>query len=466
MSRRTPSAGTIFWGITLVAIGGLLLARNLGYPIPIWGALARYWPVLIIAWGSLKLVDYYRTRNDPNRRPVFSGGEVAMLIFVLFAGSAITAAANISPEFGRFFDFSSDFDFWDITGSTYTYTEHHELASSAGATIKIFNLYGSVDVKPSDGNQIALDVEKSVRAATKQDADDRSKDFTFSIKEDAGAYRIASNRDEEVLGRTQIHIGNERQRYKSSLTIRVPKKALLELTNKYGTVTVTGLEGNQSVDNKFGSTSIRDITGAVTVSTGYGSVVLENISSDANVTNGYASTTLRNIGGKVNVENKYGSVDIQDVKRDASIQNRYSVINAQRIGGNLTAQGRNNSVDVDDVSGSVDVDTSYKNLNVRNARGATKLSNRHGGIDFELEQPPRNDIRINAQYSDVTIEMPAGSAFTIDAHTRYGDIDSEFDSMSSNSSGRERSLRGQQGTGGPHITVETQHGNIRIEKRG
>ena len=59
MSRRPKSAGTIFWGLTLVVIGGLLLARNLGYVIPIWGPLARYWPILIIAWGLLKLVDYY-----------------------------------------------------------------------------------------------------------------------------------------------------------------------------------------------------------------------------------------------------------------------------------------------------------------------------------------------------------------------------------------------------------------------
>src|SRR6185295_7289330 len=112
MSRRRTSAGSIFWGITLVAIGGLLLARNFGYVIPIWGPLARYWPVLIIAWGFLKLLDYYRMRNDPDRRPVFSGGEVVMLIFVIFAGSAITTAANISPDIGQIFDFNGNLDFW------------------------------------------------------------------------------------------------------------------------------------------------------------------------------------------------------------------------------------------------------------------------------------------------------------------------------------------------------------------
>ena len=68
MSRRAPTAGTIFWGITLVTIGALLLARNLGYSIAIWGPLAKYWPVLIIAWGLLKFVDYFRTYYGPTNR--------------------------------------------------------------------------------------------------------------------------------------------------------------------------------------------------------------------------------------------------------------------------------------------------------------------------------------------------------------------------------------------------------------
>ena len=43
--------GTIFWGVTLIVIGGLLLAWNLGYDIPIWGYVARYWPLRYYAKG-------------------------------------------------------------------------------------------------------------------------------------------------------------------------------------------------------------------------------------------------------------------------------------------------------------------------------------------------------------------------------------------------------------------------------
>src|SRR5262249_31094859 len=92
------SAGAIFWGLTLVAIGGLLLAHNIGYRIQIWPYIVRYWPALLIGWGLLKFVDYFRFRRAGVNRPLFSGGEVALLILVIFAGSAITTAANVSPD--------------------------------------------------------------------------------------------------------------------------------------------------------------------------------------------------------------------------------------------------------------------------------------------------------------------------------------------------------------------------------
>src|SRR5262245_53652899 len=119
------SAGTIFWGMTLVGIGALLLANNMGYPIRIWPYVVRYWPALLIAWGMLKFVDFFRFRRAGDSRPLFSGGEVALLILVIFAGSAITTAANVSPEIGNIFEMG-DIDLWDITGDNYTYEQRAE----------------------------------------------------------------------------------------------------------------------------------------------------------------------------------------------------------------------------------------------------------------------------------------------------------------------------------------------------
>ena len=164
------SAGVIFWGLTLVTIGALLLARNMGYPVHIWPYVVRYWPALLIAWGLLKFVDYFRFRHAGENRPLFSGGEVALLILVIFAGSAITTAANVSPELGNIFDIG-DIDLWDITGNNFTYDQHREEAAMAGSEIEIVNLFGDVEVRPAETDRIAVDVKKTVRAANREEAD-------------------------------------------------------------------------------------------------------------------------------------------------------------------------------------------------------------------------------------------------------------------------------------------------------
>lgn len=468
MSRRQRSAGSIFWGLTLVAIGGLLLARNLGYRVPVWNAVAKYWPVLIITWGVLKLVDYYRYKKSGEHRPLFSGGEVALLILVIFIGTAITAAANISPSFAEIFNIPADFDLWDITGSNYEYAEHRDMEATAGSTIEISNLYGFVDVQPAETNRIVLDVQKFVRASDKEDADRIERDFTFSIRNEGGRYRIVSNRDENVprSTRNEVRIGNERQRYKSNLTIRVPRRSAIDLNNKYGRVTVEGLEGAQSIVNKYGPATARSITGSVQLENGYGTVLVENASGDVTAMNSYASTTVRNIGGRATVSNKYGAIDIQDVKGGAIVENRYSAINAERVAGDVRITGRNNSVDVDNTMGNLTVETSYKNIGIRDVQGRIAVNNRHGSIDIELEASPKGDININAEYSDVALNLPSDSVFTMRGHTRFGNVDSQFDAISISRSGRDQSLSGSQGQGGSQIVIETRHGDIRLNRRG
>ena len=296
MRRRT--IGSIFWGVTLVVIGGLLLARNLGYPIPIWSALARYWPVLIIGWGIVKLIEYFHYKRTGDNRPLFSGGEVALLILVLLAGSAITTAANVSSNID--FDFG-DVDLWDITGNNYSYDEHHELPVTGAPAIDIVNMFGNVDIRAADSDTVVLDVRKTVRASSREEADRLSSDFTFRIVNDGSTVRIASSQDPAP---TTSRRPAGRQRFKSSLTVYVPKASSVKLDNRNGRVTVQDLAGNQNVTNR------------------YGEVEVQRIEGDVEISNSFGSTTVRDAAGAINVKARYGEARIElqsPPKKDISL---------------------------------------------------------------------------------------------------------------------------------------------------
>ena len=96
--RVHPGAGAIYWAVTLTAVGMLLLVQGLGHGLPIWGYVVRGWPVLLIGWGALKIVDYRRLRHADGSRALFSRSEIAVLLFVVFGGSALTTAVMVKQS--------------------------------------------------------------------------------------------------------------------------------------------------------------------------------------------------------------------------------------------------------------------------------------------------------------------------------------------------------------------------------
>jgi hypothetical protein len=462
------SAGAIFWGLTLVAIGGLLLAHNLGYTIHVWSYVVRYWPALLIGWGLLKFVDYFRFRHAGDNRPLFSGGEVALLILVIIAGSAITTAANVSPAIGNIFEIG-DFDLWDITGNNYSYEEHREQDNvPPGSEIEIVNLYGNVEVRSSDDtSRITVDVKKTIRASDKAEADRLDRDFTFSVQRDGSKYRVISNREDGFGNR-----GFPRQRFKSSLTLLVPKRSIIRLDNRNGRVVVQGLTGNQNVVNRYGDVEIRNIEGELSLENRNGGITVEDIRGAVVINNRYSNTTVKNIGGDLEIHTRNGSVDVSEIKGNAMIDNSYAPISVENVQGNLTINGRNNSVDLRHIEGDIRSDSSYQNVNIEDARGAVTVTSRNGDLRLALIKPPVKDISVTARYGNVTIALPSGSSFGVDARTEYGQVSSDFlqaeqgPGLQMSRSNRERSLIGRFGQGGPQISVTLRNGNISLEKRG
>src|SRR6185503_18433403 len=150
-------------------------------------------------------------------------------------------------------------DLWDITGNSYHFTEHYEKAATSGASIEIINRYGSVEVVPADTDIITVDVDKTVVAADQNDANELAKLLVYSIIDDGeGRYHVQSsyNRDSNrVRGR----------RFKTSLTIKVPKRASIGIDNRNGNVDVSGLTGDQRITNGFGRVAVSRITGTASV---------------------------------------------------------------------------------------------------------------------------------------------------------------------------------------------------------
>jgi hypothetical protein len=410
-------SGSIFWGLVFVVFGSLVLARNMGYPIPLWTVFSRYWPVLLIVWGLFKLVDSFGAGAN-EKRPLFSGGDVAAIILVIVFGSLITLAANMNPDFGKLFN-TRDFDVWDLTGNNFTFTEQHVTETSPNPVIEVSDNFGDVEVMPGDGNRITLDVKKTIRAANQSEADRLSAGFVYSISNtgpnEGMKYRIAASSN---------------RRFKASLSIHVPLHSIVTVENRNGSVSVRGLTGNQEITNRYGDVELHAITGTA------------------------------------KIQNLNGSVHVNDVSDSVTIANSFGPINVANVRGELKISGRNNEIDVDHVEKDLDVESAFQNVDIRDPKAGVNVRSRNGEVNIRLLHNPTKNVSVSAEYGNVTLDIPSGSAFSADVSSRYGNIDSDFSELQNTTHNADHALNGQVGTGGPNIKVDSRYGQVRFTKRG
>jgi hypothetical protein len=451
---RRGGLGTVFWSLVLIVIGVVLLLRNMGYEIPVWEGLSQYWPGLIIGWGLVKLVDYYRLSGE--KRSLFSVGEVVLLVLVLMAGSAFTAAARIGSDLSFIGILGEELDLFDVLGESFEFTRTIQTGARPGGRIEIHNIYGSVEVSPGDADAIVAEVTLRVRATDREEAERLEPGMEFTIEQMDGNYVIDSNRDDLSDSR--------RRRFRSSLRVRVPRESQIEVDNRYGSVQITGLTGDQQVRNKFGSTTLRNIDGDVGSEDGYGTFVGENVSGDITVTNEFARVDIQTVGGNVSVDTKFGAVHLTDIEGDMTVENRFSEVTGYNVGGRVRIGGNNNSIDLEAV-GAVGIETTYQDVVVQDPTGAVDIVNRHGDVRVSFSEPPRGDITLSGEYTDVWIDLPNASNFFLDARSRRGFIESDFEGLETIGSGPDQQLVGEVGSQGPNITIETRRGDVRLNRR-
>lgn len=65
MSKKR-SADSLVFGLILLAMGTVFLLDNFGFDIEIWKLIAKYWPVILIVFGALKIRRALAQRMESN----------------------------------------------------------------------------------------------------------------------------------------------------------------------------------------------------------------------------------------------------------------------------------------------------------------------------------------------------------------------------------------------------------------
>ena len=165
---------------------------------------------------------------------------------------------------------------------------------------------------------------------------------------------------------------------------------------------------------------------------------------------------LETAGGDVEAANLEGKLTAATQGGNLSFDGMAGDVNGQTEGGNVRAAG---------CQGHLSLTTQGGNITIKDFAGPDLRAETEGGsVSADFAVAPRSDCRLHTSGGNVTARLPDSAALTLDAHTEGGTASSDLPVQIQGKMESE-SLHGTINGGGPKLTLETEGGDIRIEKR-
>lgn len=462
MSIYAHRRGSIFWALTLIAVGVLFLYQNFDPAVHPWQIIARYWPVMIIFWGLSKLVDYMHAQAHPEdiAPPLFSASEVILLVLILIMGTLVSKIVlrpwqQWPSALGVNLD---DEEFADLFLNSYTYTQTLSQAVGKQPSLLVVDRRGDLEVHGSDQANVEAVIKQAIRAENEQAAKKLADQLKYSLVEEAGHYVFQSNLDSLPEGGRNVRL---------DIVLRVPKATSTELTAEHGDILVDALEGNQTLTTRHGDAHATNIQGLVRIHKSHGATEISQVKGSVEVDGRGGDVEVGDIAGPVSVSGDFsGHTAFRKIGQTLRYTSSRTDISAQRLSGSLEME--TGSLSAQGVDGPFEMTTKEKDISIQDFTHSVKITDTNGDIQLSTQTPPQQPIEVQCQKGEIELKLPANSNFQIDASSRHGEVDSDFSGpeLKVQSEGETPSITGDFGKGGPMIRLSTSYGTIRLAREG
>lgn len=447
--RRRSFAGPV----VLIILGIVFLLGNMH--MLSWVRLgtwfAHYWPALLIVWGVIKLVEYQQAQREGVPAPGIGAGGIFLVVLVVVCGLIATQASRVNWTGLRDQINIDDEDFNNLFGESYNFDDHLEQDFPAGATLKVLNDHGAVNIHSTeDGNKIMVSVRKRVGADNQDDANKYNGQTKPTLTTIGGLVTV----DAKTSGAGDHPVICD-------LDISLPAKVAVNVVSRRGDVTVAVRSSSVEISTQRGDVSVEDITGNVKLSLDKGSGKVEQVTGDVHVEGRMSDISLTDIKGSAQLDGEFSeSVKLARITKSVTFKSSRTEMDFSRIDGNL-------DLDSDDlrgeqIAGPLHLTTRSKNIRLDDVSGDVRLQDNNGGIEVNLRS--MGNVQIENRNGDVQVGVPEKAGFRVDARTRGGEIQSDFPELKVNNGEREASAAGTVGNPVAHLVINNEHGGIEIRR--
>ena len=446
MGRTQARSSGLFSGLVLLSAGILLLLHNYGH-LDLHEFFRRWWPLLIIFWGVVKL--YERTVGE---RFGSGGGGISVGEVFLAFGMLALMGMVVAVDYGK--ERLGD-TIEDIRGDNYSFdldVSPKEVPPNAHVVVRTTR--GDISVRSSDDAQIRVTAKKNVKTWSETEAGRIAKPVNVEITKNGDTYEVRPTGYD--LSDARISVDME---------VAVPKKSTLTIKTDKGDVTASEFAADVGVTNQNGDVEVRDTAGDVLVEMRKGDVKVSDTKGDVKVSGKGGEIEVSSATGSLTVDGDfYGPVRAERVAKGLRVVSAKTDLTLSALSGHLEAGSGN--LDIVDAPGNLTLRTRDVEVNIENPGGKVSIDNRNAQTTVRFSSAPKDDVQITNSSAGISLTIPGSSSFEIVADCRNCDIQSEFTGLAAaKSESGDSHLAGKYGSGrAAKITLKTSYGNIELRR--
>jgi len=438
--------------VVLIVLGAVFLLGNLGYVG--WGRLAHwfahYWPVLLIVWGVIKLVEYQQAQKQGYRASGIVVGGVFLLFLLITIGLATTHASRYHwEELGDQINLGDE-DF-NLFGHDYSYNDQLASDFPAGGSLHVTSTRGAVNVNDSTDNQIHVAVRKRIRISGESQSDADKYNAGTKTQLSVSGNVVTLNANNQGAGDHWVAV---------DMDVSLPRKANVTISTR-GDVSVIGRDGDVQISGQHGEVSASDINGKVTLNLDHSSARLSQISSDVSVEGRVNDVSVEDVKGGCHLDGEFmESVKLSRIAQAVIFRSSRTDLQFENLKGDLDLDS--GDLQASGITGPVRLTTRSKDIRLNGVAGDVRLQDENGSVEVRMSK--LGSVQLENRSGDIELYVPDKAGFQIDASARNGEIESDFDAINVNSRNDEATATGVVNGGGPHLVVNNEHGSIEIRK--
>jgi hypothetical protein len=446
--RRHRSIAGAF---VLIIVGVFCLLWTMGFlsGVKIGHWYANYWPLLLILWGVIKVIEHMHAQREGTRTSGIGAGGILLIIAIVVSGLIAKQIDRHWAGWREEINVDND-DFPFFGGEKYNFNDNLEQSFPADASLKVINNHGAVSMHASDDNKITVVVRKRIGADSQEDADKYNSQTKPTITTIGGLVTVNAN--VEAAGDHPVE---------TDLDISLPRKAPVTVVSRRGDVNISGRTGNVDVSSQHADTSIDDVTGNVKVSQEKGSVKIEQVTGDVHVDGRVNEVALADIKGSAQLDGEFQeSVKLERIAKTVSFKSSRTDMEFSSINGSLDLDS--DELRAGEVTGPLHLTTRSKNIRLDDVSGEVRVQDDNGTVEVGMRS--LGNVQIDNRNGDVQLSVPEKSGFRLDARVHDGEIQSDFPELKVDNNDHESRATGSVGSGAAHIVINNEHDGFEIRK--